>query len=84
MHRFTQHLPVEVISDPINDMDADPYEGGVETHRNSRGHQVILQFLFSLHNILMHIYSHDFFYHMCHVDQTESQVLTLERTRLSS
>lgn len=57
MHRFTQHLPVEVISDPINDMDADPYKDGVETHRNLRGHQVILQFFFSLYNILMHKYT---------------------------
>lgn len=56
MQRFTRQLPVEVISDPIDDMDADPYEDGVETYRNLRGHQVILQFLICLHNILMHIY----------------------------
>lgn len=47
MQKFTRHLPIELISDPIRDMDSDPYEEGVETYRQLRGHQVILQFLVS-------------------------------------
>ncbi|CAK7330253.1 unnamed protein product [Dovyalis caffra] len=38
--RLSRRLPVEVISDPLNDMDNDPYEDGVDMHRHLRGHQV--------------------------------------------
>ncbi|XP_050232506.1 serine/threonine-protein kinase TOR isoform X2 [Mercurialis annua] len=38
--RLSQRLPVEVISDPLNDMDNDPYEDGTDGQRQTRGHQV--------------------------------------------
>uniref|UniRef100_A0A6N2LXY0 Serine/threonine-protein kinase TOR n=1 Tax=Salix viminalis TaxID=40686 RepID=A0A6N2LXY0_SALVM len=38
--RLSRRLPVEVISDPLNDMDNDPYEDGVDMQRHLRGHQV--------------------------------------------
>ncbi|XP_010936698.1 serine/threonine-protein kinase TOR isoform X1 [Elaeis guineensis] len=40
VQKFTRHLPVEVISDPIDDMDGDPYEEETEMHRQLRSHQV--------------------------------------------
>ncbi|XP_020699146.1 serine/threonine-protein kinase TOR isoform X1 [Dendrobium catenatum] len=40
VQKFTRHLPVEVISDPIKDVDGDPYEEGVETNQQLREHQV--------------------------------------------
>ncbi|KAK9166114.1 hypothetical protein Scep_001305 [Stephania cephalantha] len=36
----TQHHPLEVISDPLNDMENDPYEEGSEMSRQLRSHQV--------------------------------------------
>ncbi|KAK9163538.1 hypothetical protein Syun_004440 [Stephania yunnanensis] len=36
----TQHHPLEVISDPLNDMENDPYEEGSEMSKQLRSHQV--------------------------------------------
>ncbi|KAK9097076.1 hypothetical protein Sjap_022573 [Stephania japonica] len=36
----TQHYPLEVISDPLNDMENDPYEEGSEMSKQLRNHQV--------------------------------------------
>lgn len=41
VQKFTRRLPTEIVSDPINDVDSDPYEEGNEMHRQLRGHQVI-------------------------------------------
>ncbi|XP_038681159.1 serine/threonine-protein kinase TOR isoform X1 [Tripterygium wilfordii] len=38
--RLSRRHPVEVISDPLNDMDNDPYEDGTDVQRQLRGHQV--------------------------------------------
>ncbi|KAK3002096.1 hypothetical protein RJ639_022551, partial [Escallonia herrerae] len=38
--RLSQRLPVEVISDPLSDVENDPYEDGIDAHRQSRSHQV--------------------------------------------
>ncbi|XP_024446672.1 serine/threonine-protein kinase TOR isoform X1 [Populus trichocarpa] len=38
--RLSRRLPVEVISDPLNDMENDPYEDGIDMQRHLRGHQV--------------------------------------------
>ncbi|XP_065870624.1 serine/threonine-protein kinase TOR isoform X2 [Euphorbia lathyris] len=38
--RLSRRLPVEVISDPLNDMDNDPYEDGMDAQKQPRGHQV--------------------------------------------
>ncbi|XP_058080505.1 serine/threonine-protein kinase TOR isoform X2 [Magnolia sinica] len=40
VQKLTRRLPVEVISDPVNDVDNDPYEEGSEVHRQLRNHQV--------------------------------------------
>ena len=39
--RLSQRLPVEVISDPLNDVESDPYEDGNDMHRQIRSHQVL-------------------------------------------
>ncbi|XP_061978017.1 serine/threonine-protein kinase TOR isoform X2 [Populus nigra] len=38
--RLSRRIPVEVISDPLNDMENDPYEDGIDMQRHLRGHQV--------------------------------------------
>ncbi|KAM7263834.1 hypothetical protein ACFE04_001517 [Oxalis oulophora] len=38
--RLNRRFPVEVISDPLNDMENDPYEDGSDMQRQLRGHQV--------------------------------------------
>ncbi|KAJ8764782.1 hypothetical protein K2173_009184 [Erythroxylum novogranatense] len=38
--KLNRRLPVEVISDPLNDMDNDPYEDGTDSQRQLRVHQV--------------------------------------------
>ncbi|KAG6793064.1 hypothetical protein POTOM_002248 [Populus tomentosa] len=38
--RLSRQLPMEVISDPLNDMDNDPYEDGIDMQRHLRGYQV--------------------------------------------
>ncbi|KAK2968905.1 hypothetical protein RJ640_018597, partial [Escallonia rubra] len=38
--RLSRQLPVEVISDPLSDVENDPYEDGIDAHRQSRSHQV--------------------------------------------
>ncbi|KAJ6983967.1 hypothetical protein NC653_022250 [Populus alba x Populus x berolinensis] len=38
--RLSRRLPVEVISDPLNDMENDPYDDGVDMQRHLSGHQV--------------------------------------------
>ncbi|KAG0469712.1 hypothetical protein HPP92_016412 [Vanilla planifolia] len=38
--KFMRNQPVEVISDPINDVESDRYEEGMETYKQSRSHQV--------------------------------------------
>ncbi|KAJ6818004.1 serine/threonine-protein kinase TOR [Iris pallida] len=39
VQKFTR-VPTEIISDPISDVDSDPYEEGTEVHKHSRSHQV--------------------------------------------
>ncbi|KAK8706592.1 hypothetical protein V6N13_050150 [Hibiscus sabdariffa] len=38
--RLSRRPPVEVVSDPLNDMENDPYEDGNDVQRHPRGHQV--------------------------------------------
>ncbi|GLT98087.1 hypothetical protein SLE2022_156090 [Rubroshorea leprosula] len=38
--RLSRRLPVEVVSDPLNDMEIDPYEDGSDAHGQVRSHQV--------------------------------------------
>ncbi|XP_043711300.1 serine/threonine-protein kinase TOR [Telopea speciosissima] len=38
--KLTRRHPVDVISDPLNDVDHDPYEEGSEIHKQLRSHQV--------------------------------------------
>ncbi|XP_022763546.1 serine/threonine-protein kinase TOR isoform X3 [Durio zibethinus] len=38
--RLSRRLPVEVVSDPLNDVENDPYEDGSDMQRHPRGHQV--------------------------------------------
>ncbi|KAK0607667.1 hypothetical protein LWI29_018339 [Acer saccharum] len=38
--RLSWRLPVEVISDPLKDVESDPYEDGTDVQRQLRGHQV--------------------------------------------
>ncbi|CAN6449978.1 unnamed protein product [Victoria cruziana] len=38
--KLSRRLPVEVISDPLNDMENDPYDEGNEAHRNIRTYKV--------------------------------------------
>ncbi|KAF8410286.1 hypothetical protein HHK36_002811 [Tetracentron sinense] len=38
--KLSRRLPVEVVSDPLKDVDNDPYEEGSEMHRQLRSHQV--------------------------------------------
>ncbi|CAL9071660.1 unnamed protein product [Musa acuminata var. zebrina] len=40
VQKLTQNVPAEVISDPLNDTESDPYEEGNELHRQPRNHQV--------------------------------------------
>lgn len=41
VQKLTQQVLSEVVSDPLNDVDNDPYEEGNETHRQPRSYQVI-------------------------------------------
>ncbi|XP_044490228.1 serine/threonine-protein kinase TOR-like isoform X2 [Mangifera indica] len=38
--RLSQQVPVEVISDPLNDVESDPYEDGTDVLKQIRAHQV--------------------------------------------
>ncbi|XP_028061654.1 serine/threonine-protein kinase TOR isoform X1 [Camellia sinensis] len=38
--RFNRHLAVEVISDPLNDVENDPYDDGIGVHRQHKIHKV--------------------------------------------
>ncbi|EXB61547.1 Serine/threonine-protein kinase TOR [Morus notabilis] len=38
--RLSRKLPVEVISDPLNDVENDPYDDGSDVQKQLRGHQV--------------------------------------------
>ncbi|GMH23702.1 hypothetical protein Nepgr_025545 [Nepenthes gracilis] len=38
--KLSRRLPVEVISDPLNDVENDPYTDGADMHRDIRSHQV--------------------------------------------
>ena len=38
--RLRRRLLVKVVSDPLNDMENDPYEDGNDMQRHHRGHQV--------------------------------------------
>ncbi|XP_065011249.1 serine/threonine-protein kinase TOR [Musa acuminata AAA Group] len=40
VQKLSQNVPAEVISDPLNDIESDPYEEGNELHRQPRNHQV--------------------------------------------
>ena len=42
--RLNRRLPGEVISDPLDDVENDPYEDGSDAHRQLRGHQVCFLF----------------------------------------
>lgn len=42
--RLSRRLPTEVISDPLDDKDIDPYEDGSDVQKHLRGHQVHLFF----------------------------------------
>lgn len=41
--RLSRRRPVDVISDPLSDMEND-YDDGVDAHRQLRSHQVIFSF----------------------------------------
>lgn len=38
--RLGRRLPVEVVSDPLNDVENDPYDDGSDVQKQLRGHQV--------------------------------------------
>ncbi|XXG56788.1 hypothetical protein AAC387_Pa03g4113 [Persea americana] len=38
--KFTRRVAVEVVSDPVNDVDSYPYDEGIEMHSQLRSHQV--------------------------------------------
>lgn len=38
--RLSRRLPIEVVSDPLNDVDNDPYDNGSDVQKQLRGHQV--------------------------------------------
>ncbi|RWR77912.1 serine/threonine-protein kinase TOR isoform X2 [Cinnamomum micranthum f. kanehirae] len=40
VQKFTRRVSVEVVSDPVNDVDAYPYDEGIEIHSQLRSHQV--------------------------------------------
>lgn len=40
--RLSRKLPVEVVSDPLNDVENDPYDDGSDVQKQLRGHQVLL------------------------------------------
>lgn len=40
VQRLGRKLPVEVVSDPLNDLEYDPYEDGSDVQRHNRSHQV--------------------------------------------
>lgn len=44
VQKLSQNVPAEVISDPLNDIESDPYEEGNELHRQPRNHQVLFTF----------------------------------------
>lgn len=44
VQKYAQDPPSEVISDPLNDFDSEPYEEGDEAHKQLRSHQVICCF----------------------------------------
>lgn len=46
--RLSRRVPVEVISDPLNDVDIDPYEDKSDVHKQFRGHQVFVTLLASI------------------------------------
>ena len=39
--RLSRKLPVEVISDPLHDVDNDPYDDWSDVQKQPRGHQVL-------------------------------------------
>lgn len=45
--RLSRRLPVEVISDPLDNKEIDPYEDGSDVQKHLRGHQVRLFFVYS-------------------------------------
>jgi hypothetical protein len=51
--RLSRRLPVEVISDPLNDMENDPYEDGIDMQRHLRGHQVTLSYVCMLNGFCL-------------------------------
>ncbi|KAM7262462.1 hypothetical protein ACFE04_000145 [Oxalis oulophora] len=50
--RLNRRFPVEVISDPLNDMENDPYEDGSDMQRQLRGHHVLFLLCDYLHGNL--------------------------------
>lgn len=44
--RLGRRLPVEVISDPLENKEIDPYEDGSDVQKHLRGHQVHLFFVY--------------------------------------
>lgn len=49
--QLSRRVPVEVISDPLNDVDSDPYEDGADAQKQLRGHQVFMIYNCKLCNI---------------------------------
>ena len=45
--RLSRRLPVEIISDPLENKEIDPYEDGSDVQKHLRGHQVRLFFVYS-------------------------------------
>ena len=45
--RLSRRLPVEIISDPLENKEIDPYEDGSDVQKHLRGHQVCLFFAYS-------------------------------------
>ncbi|WOK94449.1 serine/threonine-protein kinase TOR [Canna indica] len=40
VQKLSQHVQYEVVSDPLNDVESDPYEEGNKVHRQPRSHQI--------------------------------------------
>ncbi|KAH9655475.1 serine/threonine-protein kinase TOR [Citrus sinensis] len=60
--QLSRRVPVEVISDPLNDVDSDPYEDGTDAQKQLRGHQHY-KFLSECHFVLVLIH-HSCLHHL--------------------
>lgn len=50
--RLSRRLPVEVISDPLNDVEYDPYSDGCDMLRDVKSHQVLSSLAFNFSHLL--------------------------------